>query len=315
MLAAAQPNRSPDVWAFQAHPEVWLLIGALAASFVYAYRVIGPHAVPAGEPRVTRRQWVWFSCGLLLMWAASDWPLHDVGERYLYSMHMLQHMVLSYFVPPMLLLATPTWLARLVVGQGRANKVLTFLTKPVVAGVLFNATVMVTHIPGLVNTAVEPGRANGLLHYGLHFLLMITALLMWMPVCGPLPERRISSGASMIYLFAQSVVPTVPAGWLTFAEGAVYKAYNFASPRVWGLSVTEDQQLAGVIMKIGGSVFLWTITTVLFFRRFMRNWEAENTSFVRMAPAPVEPSPEPALTYEDVSKVFDTTAAPQEPVR
>ncbi len=315
MLAAAQPNRPLDVWAFQAHPEVWLLIGALAASFIYAYRVIGPHAVPPGERRVTGRQWAWFSCGLLLLWGASDWPLHDVGERYLYSMHMLQHMLLSYFIPPMLLLATPTWLARLVVGQGRGYRVLCLLTKPVVAGVLFNGTVMVTHIPGLVNTAVEPGRANGLLHYGLHFILLITALLMWMPVCGPLPERRISSGASMIYLFAQSVVPTVPAGWLTFAEGAVYKAYDFASPRVWGFSVTEDQQLAGVIMKIGGSVFLWSIVTVLFFRRFMHNWEAENTSFVRMAPAPVEPTPEPALTFEDVSKVFDTTAAPQEPVR
>ena len=317
-MLAAIPH-SPHVWAFHAHPEVWVLIGGLAACYVYAVRSIGPRAVPVGTRPVTRRQWAWFVCGLLLLWAASDWPVHDVGEGYLYSLHMLQHMALSYFVPPMLLLATPEWLARLVVGDGRAYRVVGWLTKPVVAGVAFNATVMITHIPGLVNSAVAPGRANGLLHYGLHFSLMLTALLMWMPVCGPLPERRISVGGKMIYLFAQSVVPTIPAGWLTFAEGAVYKAYD-VTPRVWGLSVTEDQQLAGVIMKVGGSLFLWTLTTVLFFRRFMNNWEAENTfrrvrSEMPTAELGGAEAAEPTLTYEQVAEVFDSTAAPQEPVR
>ena len=311
--------RPSNIWSFHAHPEVWVLIGGLAASYVYAVRFIGPRAVPVGTRPVTRRQWAWFAGGLLLLWAASDWPVHDVGEGYLYSLHMLQHMALSYFVPPMLLLATPEWLARLVVGDGRAYRALGWLTKPVVAGVAFNATVMVTHIPGLVNSAVEPGRANGLLHYGLHFGLMLTVLLMWMPVCGPLPERRISVGGKMIYLFAQSIVPTVPAGWLTFAEGAVYKAYD-VTPRVWGLSVTEDQQLAGVIMKVGGSLFLWTLTTVLFFRRFMNNWEAENTfrrvrSEMPTAELGGTDAVEPTLTYEQVAEVFDSTAAPQEPVR
>ena len=63
----------------------------------------------------------------------------------------------------------------------------------------------------------------------------------------------------MIYLFLQSVVPTVPAGWLTFADGVVYKPYGEQPVRVWGMSATADQQLAGAIMKIGGSIFLWTI--------------------------------------------------------
>jgi putative membrane protein len=311
--------RPTDIWVFHAHPEVWVLVGGLAACYVYAVRSIGPRAVAPGERVVTRRQWAWFACGLLLLWAASDWPLHDLSEGYLYSAHMVQHMALGYFVPPMLLLATPEWLARLVVGDGRAYRVVGWLSKPVVAGVAFNAVVMITHIPGLVNAAVEPGRANGLLHYGLHFGLVLTSLLMWMPICGPLPERRISVGGKMIYLFAQSIVPTVPAGWLTFAEGAVYKAYD-VTPRVWGLSVTEDQQLAGVIMKVGGSLFLWTLTTVLFFRRFMGNWEAENTfRRVRTEMPPSElgggENAEPALTYEQVAEVFDSTAAPQEPVR
>jgi putative membrane protein len=78
----------------------------------------------------------------------------------------------------------------------------------------------------------------------------------------------------MIYLFLMSVVPTVPAAWLTFADGAVYKHYDIAV-RVWGLSVTTDQQLAGAIMKTGGSIYLWTIVVVIFFRRFIGNFFKE----------------------------------------
>lgn len=315
MLAATAAVRSGDFWAFHAHPEVWLLVASLAGCYVYMARTIGPRMVPAGQPAVTNRQWAWFVAGMAMLWIASDWPMHDVGESYSYGAHMLQHMMLSYFVPPMLWLATPEWLARLVIGDGRAYRIVTWFTKPVVAGVLFNATVMVTHIPGLVNGAVDPSGGGAVLHYSLHFMLMTTSLLMWVPVCGPLPERRIGYGGMMIYLFAQSVVPTVPAGWLTFAEGAVYKAYDYQGPRLFGLSVTHDQQLAGVIMKIGGSIFLWTLCTILFFRRFMKNWEAENTVYRRPRPEPMAPAVEPALTYEEVAEVFSSTAAPEEPVR
>ena len=72
-------------------------------------RVIGPHAVPFGQPPVSRRQrGAASSAAMLMLWAASDWPIHDLGEQYLYSAHMLQHMMLSYFLPPLALLATPS---------------------------------------------------------------------------------------------------------------------------------------------------------------------------------------------------------------
>ena len=80
----------------------------------------------------------------------------------------------------------------------------------------------------------------------------------------------------MIYLFLLSVVPTVPAGWLTFAEGVVYKHYN-QPVRVWGISPTDDQQLAGAIMKIGGSIFLWSLVVFYFFKRFATTWKEDNT--------------------------------------
>jgi putative membrane protein len=258
-----------DPWRFQFHLEVWVLVIAVVASYVYAIRVIGPRVVPDGKV-ITRKQLWAFILGALLLWMASDWPVHDISEEYLYSMHMFQHMVYSYFMPALMLIATPQWLYDLIFAGTRARKVINFLTKPVVAGLLFNCVIMITHIPQMVNRSVS----NGPLHYSLHILVITSALLMWSPICSPDPTRRIGYGGKMIYLFLMSIVPTVPSAWLTFAEGAVYKHYDIAV-RVWGLSVTTDQQLAGAIMKLGGSIFLWTVVVVIFFRRFIGNFFAE----------------------------------------
>ena len=98
-----------------------MLIGGLVALYVYAARVIGPKVVAPGQPAVTAAQWRWFALGIVLLWVAADWPVHDIGEQYLYFVHMAQHIVLTLVVPPVMLLATPEWLARLVVGQGRVD--------------------------------------------------------------------------------------------------------------------------------------------------------------------------------------------------
>ena len=87
-------------------------------------------------------------------------------------------MALSYFMPPLVLLAIPKWMFDAVFGFGITRRVINWLSKPVVAGVVFNVVVMITHIPLLVNQSVN----NGLLHYSLHILLVVTALLVWLPI-------------------------------------------------------------------------------------------------------------------------------------
>ena len=299
MYAASVDLVNP--WRFQAHPEVWLLVVFVLGAYVYAVRVIGPVVVKSG-PVITKRQRNAFAAGILLLWIASDWPVHDLSEEYLYSMHMFQHMVLSYFMPPLVLLAIPKWMFDAVFGLGKARTVINWLAKPVIAGVAFNVVVMITHIPALVNQSVT----NGLLHYSLHFLLVTTALLIWLPICGPDTQRQLQSGGKMIYLFLMSVVPTVPAAWLTFAEGAVYKHYDIAV-RVWGLSVTTDQQVAGAIMKTGGAVFLWSIVVFLFFKRFSAGFAAEQ-SYQKVSSVDDD-----ILTYQDVTDAFGRVAPAKEP--
>lgn len=291
-----------DFWRWQPHPEVWLLVGGVALLAVYALRVVGPKVVPPGTPVIRPVQVVCLVLGVVLLWLASDWPMHDVSEEYLFSVHMVQHMALTFFVPPLLLLATPEWLARLVLGRGRAKRVFDAIARPVPAALGFSALQLATHWQAVVNASVQ----NGALHYLVHAALVTAAFIMWMPVCGPLPELRLSYPGQMLYLFVVSIVPTVPAAWLTFADGAVYSAYDIPE-RLWGISVTHDQQAAGLIMKLVAGGFLWVIITARFFQ-----WSARFADTDRAAD---QAGPPTHLTWDQVEREFDRHPAPAEPSR
>ena len=251
-----------DALRFQFHPEVWLTVAALIGLGFYVVRVVAPVAVPAGAASVTGRQRLWFVAGVALLWISADWPMHDIAEEYLYSVHMVQHLLISFVVPPLLLMAVPEWLARLMVIDGsRSAKVLRRLVHPLVAGVAFNALQGLMHWNAVVDLSVR----SGPFHYAMHLLIFTSALAMWTPVVGPLREFHLSEPAKMVYLFAMSIVPTVPAAWLTFAEGTVYPVYDHAQ-RLWGISVTADQQAAGAVMKVLGGLYLWSLIAVRFFR-------------------------------------------------
>ena len=127
-----------------------------------------------------------------------------------------------------------------------------------------------------------------------------------MPVCGPLRELRIPMPAQMLYLFVTSIVPTVPGAWLTFAEGSVYSAYDIPD-RLGGISVTTDQQAAGLIMKLGGGTYLWAIIAAIFFTWASRHDEAD-----RLGMSPTERD---VLTWDQVQRELHATPAPPEPTQ
>jgi putative membrane protein len=300
MFAVATEH--PFRW--QPHPEIWVLMLGILGLAIYAVRVIGPRATHPDETIVTRSQKVWFFSAWVILWVAIDWPMHDIAEEYLYFVHMIQHMLLSFVVPPMLLIATPTWLARMLVGKDRAYRLLKRMTRVIPATLFFNAVVVLSHWPAIVNGTVT----HGWLHYGVHVFVVTSALVMWMPVCGPLPELRYSLTGQMPYLFLQSIIPTVPAGWLTFAEGVIYKSYD-KTYRLWGVDIQSDQQLAGMIMKVVGSTFLWTLITVLFFRFVKASEDDDHARGIELdRRAPVDD----VLTWETVEQAL--AAAPPAPI-
>src|SRR5690606_15068921 len=99
--------------------------------------------------------------------------------------------------------------------------------------------------------------ANAWLHYGVHTLMVFSSLLVWMCVCGPIPELRVGPPLKMLVIFLLSIIPTLPAAFLTTAETVLYQGYN-EPVRLW-MSVETDQQLAGVIMKVITGSYLWVI--------------------------------------------------------
>jgi len=256
--AAAQGSAFPE---WQPHLEIWVLIAGILGLGLYAARVIQPTVVAQGGAPISAAQKRWFVAGLALMWLASDWPIHDIAEERLYSVHMFQHLLYTTAIPPMFLLATPSWLGRLILGEGGVKRWFTRWARPVPAAITFNVVVAITHWGWMVNSSVR----SGPVHYGVHIIVIGAALLAWTPVCGPFPEMRISPPGQMVHIFLLSIIPTIPAAFLVNAEGTLYSAYD-RDPRLWGLSVTEDQQLAGAMMKVVNGFLLWGIILVIFIR-------------------------------------------------
>lgn len=279
----------PFPWSWHPHLEVWALVAVLLGGYFWALRALGPKHVEPIEFAATRRQKIFFVLGCGAILAAADWPMHELAENYLYSAHMIQHMTMTFAAAPLLMLGTPAWLWRLILRPPGVLTVARALTRPLPALVIFNAVLVFTHWPVIVTASV---RSQGV-HFLLHVLLFASALVMWTPVLSPLLELpRLSYPGRMLFLFLQSLVPTIPASFLTFGDKPLYRVYE-AFPRLWGISAHTDQLVAGLIMKIVGGFILWGVIAVLWFRW----WSLEHKEGVD------------ALAFHDVDRALDRAQA------
>lgn len=243
-------------WAWHPHLEVW----ALCAVMLVAYF----RAVRRSSFDTSRNQKICFVFGVATLFVAADYPIHDIAEKSLYSVHMVQHMLLSLVMPALLLAGMPAWMFRALLRPRFVARVVRTLSRPFFALVQFNVVIVLTHWPDLVNRTV----GNEPLHFAIHALLVSSAVIMWMPVLSPVMEiPRLSYPGQMLYLFLQSLVPTVPASFLTFGHEPLYRVYE-SFPRLGGISALTDQRTAGLIMKIVGGFILWGWIAVLFFKWF-----------------------------------------------
>ena len=138
------------------------------------------------------------------------------------------------------------------------------------AVITFNVVFAFVHIPAVVSASLE----SGLLHFSLHTLILLAGLVAWMPVLSPLPEvPRLGPLMQMFYLFTESILPTIPSAFLTFGTTPLYKNYERFG-RLWGISVNTDEQIAGIIMKVGVGLLLWIAIAIVFFK-----WSATEESF------------------------------------
>jgi putative membrane protein len=244
---------------FHEHLNVILVLGVIELAYLVALRRRDRRA--AGDDHRRRRQTTLFSLGMITLFAAMGWPIHDLAED-LFAVHMVQHMLFELVAPPLLIAGLPTWLLRALLRPRPVEVVVRFITRPLVALIFFNAVLLLIHWPAVVDLQLRSEVAHDLLHV----LMLVSGLVMWWPVMSPLPEMpALSPPAQMMYLFFQSLAPTIPASFLTFGSKLLYPAYA-AAPRIWGISALTDQLVAGLIMKIAGGLYLWAFITVIFFR-------------------------------------------------
>lgn len=275
-----RPLMSIEGVPYEFRLDAWILVAGLAAGYLWALRDLGPRLSDLDDGTV-RRQRRLFLAGLVVLAATVSWPLDTIGDGYLFSIHMVQYLIMSFVAASLLVAGTPGWLLDVLTEPIRP--IVTRLTRPVPALLLFNAVLVLSHWPGLVDVYLR----NDPVHFGMHALWVTAALLFWMPILSPCPERypRLSPPLQMVYLFLSSVIPTLPASFLTWAETPFYPAYERA-PRLWGISAIQDIQAAGLVMKLGGGIFLWTVITVIFFR-----WApSQGNAPPRRAHTPIETS-------------------------
>ncbi len=251
---------APWTWTWRPYPGVWLFALLPLAAYVAARRICLRHHPDRAWPA---RRVATFAAGVAVAWLANDWPLGALGAGYLVSVHTVQYLLLALIAPILLWLGLPPWVAG-VSPRPRIARALRGLAHPVPALLAFNAILLVTHVPAVVDRLMTSQWGS----FAIDLSWLVGGLWLWWPVVAPAPIGRLPPPAQIGYVFATTILPTAPAAFLTFADYPVYALYELA-PRV-GVAARSDQQIAGLLMKFGADAIIWVVLAVIFFR-----WQAE----------------------------------------
>ena len=240
--------------SFSVHPSTVVGLLALAALYEWQARRIRLELQPS------RR--VFFYAGLATIFLSLNGPLHDLSDEYLFSAHMVQHLILTLVAPPLLIAGTPGELLRPALRFPWVRSLARTITRPLFCFVTFSVTMAVWHLPPVYNTAM----ALHWVHIIQHLTFMVVAVLMWWPLMSPLPELpRLSYPAQLLYCFLLGIPMSIVAVSITYARDNLYPAYASA-PRMWGLSPMDDQLLGGLIMWIPGGIFFMGVMSWVFYK-------------------------------------------------
>jgi putative membrane protein len=241
-------------------PPVFLTTTVLLSAVVYTR---GWLAIRKTRPlQFTTRRLVSFQAGLAILWLAIGSPMDGFADALL-SAHMVEHLLLMSFVPPLILLGSPQvpflrGLPRIVttrlIGPLLRMKALRtlgrFLVVPIVAWLLMNLTFLGWHIPAAYDFALE----NEYWHDFEHICFLGTSILFWWPLIRPWPTNKHYPGWYMIpYLVGADVVNTALSAFLAFCNRPLY-SYYLTEPNVFNVSLMGDQVTGAVIMWVVGSL-------------------------------------------------------------
>jgi putative copper resistance protein D len=260
-------------WQLEAH----VLLPLLAAALIYRWAARKVNAAHPHNPVPRFRYWSWMA-GVVVLLVALASPI-GTYDTTLFSVHMVQHLLLTMVAAPLLVLAAPiTLLLRVSTPETRRRVILPVLHSwpvrvisfPVVTWILFAAVMWGSHFSSLFDASLD----NEAVHVFEHALYLGTALLFWWPVVGADPSPwRLPHPARIGYLFL-GMPQSAFLGLAIFSAPAVLYSHYATLVRTWGPTPLEDQALAGGIMWAGGDL-IFLIGLLLAVWVWLRAEEAE----------------------------------------
>jgi cytochrome c oxidase assembly factor CtaG len=234
---------------------VWLLaLLALAAGFLWATR--------HGESAATGRQKFLFLGGVVLLAGALTWPLGDLASHWLLLALVLQRLVLTLAVPPLLVLGTPRPIIDRLTRPAAVDAVLRVAARPVPAVAIVTVVAVGTLTVGAVSLAAHSVVAQTVIQ----LVVLGSGFVLWAPVLTELPGvQRLSSLGRGGYLIVQSIVPSFLSIVWIFARHPLYPPFTYPG-KVAGMTPLLDQELAGFLAKLSTIAVLWTVAFVIMTR-------------------------------------------------
>jgi putative membrane protein len=230
----------PWSWTWQPYVGVWLLVIALGVAY---YRW---HRRTSGAEASSIRRWrIAATCaGIATVWVTLDWPVGPLGAGYLVSVHMVQFMALAFVAPPLLLFGLPAgWETSL---PSRIAGSLAKGLRPLPAWIGFNAVVVITQLPPVVDTLM----ASQVGSFVFDLSWLAAGLAFWWPLVRRWPPPGLSAPLRLVYLLGGMMAHM--ASGLVFAQVPfpLYRIYEFAPP-IPGVNPADDQFQGGGLMTLG----------------------------------------------------------------
>ncbi|SRR5581483_1021215 len=239
-------------WPFD--PTVYGGLIALAA---------GHYWLASGLPDVRRSHRLWFGAGLLALWLALETPIDTISDDYLDSVHMLQHVLIGFVAPPLMLLGLSSGMAaRLVRAPGvRAA------TEPIPAQVVAGLVMIGWHIPVLYEATLY----NEWIHVVEHITFIAGGLLLFWPMIETTSahsRHHMSPAGKLVYMAIATLPQDGVALALIFSRVSFYEYYAHAPRVIPGFTAVIDQTIAGAVLMILGKVTMATAALAVFFNWF-----------------------------------------------
>jgi len=183
----------------------------------------------------------------ILFFSLNGW-LHDLSDSFLFSAHMVQHLLLALAVAPLMIMGTPGWMLRPLLELRGVRSLARWVTRPIPAFAIFNIVVAAWHLPPLYNTAM----AHHSVHIVQHLCFFGTAALFWWAIVHG-RYGRIGYGVAVLFVFTTALHSGALGALFTFGSQVMYPLYADRSV-AFGVNALEDQQLAGLIMWVPGGL-------------------------------------------------------------